>query len=483
MLFTIGLHLSPKAVKELGNSALKLGLWQVVITTILGSTLLMVMGFTLTKAVFLALALSFSSTIVILKLLSDRNEIHQLHGKLSVGLLLIQDVIVSVVLIFLSANQSSGLGVGASLLLLFAKLLGLGIILWLVNHFILQRILRYVAQDQELLFVSSLAWGLGVAVLFHAFNLSLEIGALLAGVILANSFYAEEISSRLLPVRDLFLVLFFFELGLQLTPSALAELWLPVSVISLFVLAWKPLIVMGILRKLNFHPKVSFKTGVSMAQISEFSLIMIALGVSTGIVGQLEQQLVGLVALVTITLSTLAITHLNKLYRYSKAQLDWLIPNSKQRGLGGAKEKPEVLIFGYHRLGKSFITSLKRQSYVVGVVDYNPDVIEELDEAGVAFHFGDAGDSQFISQLPLEDIKLIITSIPDLESTLLLISQAKQRNPKITIIVFSWNESWREKLYARGADLVLVPHQLAADKVVYWLARYGIDPEVLRHKN
>ncbi|MFH2022198.1 MAG: cation:proton antiporter [Patescibacteria group bacterium] len=483
LLFSIGLHLSFRAIKNLGKQVLILGFFQVLLTVIASLGLLYLLHFSFWSAVFTGLALSFSSTIIILKLLSDKNEIHQLHGKMSVGLLLIQDVIVSLVLIGLASWASSGQTAISSLVLGLVLKAGLiALVMVFIGKWLLNPLLKKVADDQELLFVFSLAWGVGWALIFDKIGFSMEIGALVAGVVLASTIYAEEIAARLRPLRDFFILLFFVELGAGISLGSFMPLLLPILALTLVVLLWKPVIVMLVMKLLKFQPQTSFKTGVSMAQISEFSLIMMAMGLEVGLVTQDEYSILGFVGIITMTLSTLAISRLDGFYDWVKPVFDVVKSKIKPVAKSQSPKVPDVLVFGYHRVGRQFIDGLERQKYRVSVVDFNPQVVEQLTQDKVPHHFGDAGDIQFLSELPLEKVKLVVSTIPSLENNLLLVTELKSRAGKASIIVFSHDDAQAESLYERGADLVILPHKLAAQRVVYWLARYGIDPQALGRK-
>jgi len=480
LLFSIGLHLSFRAIRNLGKQVLILGFLQVVITTLASLGLLFLLHFSFWSSVFTGLALSFSSTIIILKLLSDKNEIHQLHGKMSVGLLLIQDVIVSFVLIGLASwAGSEEIAVSSLVLNLVLKAGLIALTMAFFTKWLLNPILKKVADDQEMLFVFSLAWGVGWALIFEKIGFSMEIGSLVAGVVLASTIYAEEIAARLRPLRDFFLLLFFVELGAGISLGSFQALIVPILALTLLVLLWKPLIVMLIMKMIKFQPQTSFKTGVSMAQISEFSLIMMAMGLEYNLVTQDEYSILGFVGLITMTLSTLAISRLDGFYSWVKPLLDVWRLNTDRSVTNRQVKSPDVLVFGYNRVGRQFINGLERQKYRVSVVDFNPEVVEQLVEDKVAHHFGDASDVDFLSELPLEKVKLVVSTIPSLENNLVLVTQLKNRSDKASIIVFSHDDSQAESLYERGADLVILPHKLAAQKVVYWLARYGIDPQAL----
>jgi len=210
LLFIVGIHLSPKIIKEVGSVSLITGVGQVLFTSIIGFALSIFLGLDTTAAMYVAIALTFSSTIIILKLLSDKGDVHSLYGKIAVGFLLVQDVIATIILIIVSSTASAQ-GTSIPLVLLTTLLKGgfIVIVITLLEKVLLPKLLKAASDSSELLFIFSLSWGLGFSALFYALGLSVEIGALISGVVLSSSAYAEEISSRLRPLRDFFIVMFF----------------------------------------------------------------------------------------------------------------------------------------------------------------------------------------------------------------------------------------------------------------------------------
>ncbi len=483
LLFIIGLHLSPKAIKGIGVRVLVLGVLQVVTTTWLGWGLGLLLGFEWQQAVFTGLALAFSSTIVILKILADQGDVQTLYGRVAVGFLIIQDVIVSIMLIFMGAgSRLSGAGALKEVVVLGLKVSLLLVGIYLLSKFVLTEFLKMAASSKELLFIFSLTWGLGVATLFHVLGFSLEIGALIAGVALSTSAFSEEISSRLRPLRDFFIVLFFLLLGSQLNLGEVGQLWLPVVVFSLFVLFIKPFLIILIMLLARFHKKTSFQVGLTLSQISEFSLIMAAMGYEMGMIDKNLVTIITLVGIFTIAISTYLIPHINQFYPFWDNVLD-LFQFRKVKDASYHKPKnPEVVMFGFSRVGEFLFNHLKKQGLSALVVDLDPAHIEELERLKVPFRYGDAGDVEFLNDLPLKKVKLTISIIPDVETNLLLVKKVREFSDEAIILVFAKERKDAEELYEAGATLVLMPEQLAAKRVVYLLQRLGLHKELYKRK-
>ncbi len=304
LLYIIGLHLSPQTLKNQGIQTVILGLLQVILTWIIGTILMSFLSFTLVDSLVVGAALAFSSTIVVLKILSDTNQIQTHFGQISTGILLIQDILVSALLILFAIKPAAESSLASALIqpLLMAGLLMGGV--WLLAKYVLPVLLKQVADNQELLFLTALAWGVGIASLFEKGGLSIEIGALCAGVAIASSPLADEIVARLKPLRDFFLVLFFVSLGSQLSFLNFSALLVPIVGLTFFVLVLKPAIIFLILARYNFHHQTAVKTAFALAQVSEFSLILLSFALRDGLISQGAFTLVGVVTFVAMLEST-----------------------------------------------------------------------------------------------------------------------------------------------------------------------------------
>ena len=422
-------------------------------------------GFSIIPALYIAVALTFSSTIIIMKLLSDKGDLETLYGKISIGFLIVQDIIA--VLILMAISSFSGHAGGLTVLEgLLAGILMIGA-LTMLSIFILPSIIARVAKSQEFLLLFSLGWALMIASIFHAINFSLEIGALLAGVTLSLSPYRYEIAAKMQPLRDFFVVLFFVLLGTQMTFSHLLEFFWPALAFSLFVLIGNPLIVIAIMSALGYTRRTSFRAGLTVAQISEFSLIIIALAVSVGQVGPELLTLVTLIGITTIAVSSYLIMYAERIYPRVEPLLRIFGRRRKKAGASAEREIPnaEALLIGYNRIGYDILRALKRMRATVLVIDYNPATIKLLQEQKIPCLYGDAADPELLADLNFSAIKMIISTIPNPHTNTLLIRETRRHNPNILIVVTAHQIAQAQELYRAGAAYVIMPHFLGGRHV------------------
>jgi Kef-type K+ transport system membrane component KefB len=317
LLFVVGLKLDIGLIRQSGPVALYTGLGQVLFTSIIGFGIAILLGITPLHALYVAVALTFSSTIIIVKLLSDKREIDSLHGRIAIGLLIVQDIVVVLVMIGLTAF-ASGEGEGAGLLqetglvLLYGVLFVGGIVI--VTRYAIEPIFRVFARSQELLVLGAIGCAVVLAATGDMLGLSKEVGAFIAGVSLASTPFREAISTRLVSVRDFLLLFFFLSLGADLDLSRLGEQIVPALVFSAFVLIGNPIIVMTITGLMGYRKRTGFLSGLTVAQISEFSLILAAMGLAVGHIDESTLGLITLVGLVTIGLSTYLILYSHPIY-------------------------------------------------------------------------------------------------------------------------------------------------------------------------
>ncbi|MEX2043691.1 MAG: cation:proton antiporter [Patescibacteria group bacterium] len=473
LLFIVGLGLRPQALRKVGKISAVTGLGQVAFTSVIGYALAILLGLEPLHALYVAIALTFSSTIIIMKLLSDKGDTHKLYGQIAIGFLLVQDIVATLALIFISTITSNS-GVSFEQLIGVTALKGAGLTLavYLASRFLLPRLTRIAAKSQELLFLLSISWGLSIASAFYAVGFSIEIGALLAGVAFASSPYATEVASRIKPLRDFFVVLFFVLLGAQMDIGNAAGMLPTAIALSLFVLVGNPIIVYFLMTKLGYSSRISFQAGLTVAQISEFSLILAALGLQVGHLSENVVSLVTMVGLITIAGSTYMIQNSEALYLWLHRRLHF----RHHAKLGTEeRESAEALLFGYHRVGHQFFQSLHKQGYSVTVVDFNPEVIKKLELRGVDCRYGDATDIEFLEDVGVGAARIIVSTLPDFESNLLLVKTARQHNPDAIIIVLSQEVRHTESLYEHGASYVLMPHYLGAETTTGMIQRFGLD--------
>ncbi|MDP2586620.1 MAG: cation:proton antiporter [Candidatus Komeilibacteria bacterium] len=466
LLFVIGLGLNFNYLKKIGKISLIAGVGQVVFTATLGILLLIALDFSLMTAAYLAVAITFSSTIIITKLLSDKKDTESLYGRCTIGLMLVQDVVAIILMVVLTSFRSGEVGLTALLsLLIFKGIMALGLI-FLLAKYVLPFILDKIAKTSEFLFVFTLAWCFGIAYLISQIGFSLEIGAIVAGISLGSSVYQPEISSRIKPLRDFFLIIFFIVLGAGLGLNNLTHAVPTGLILSAFILIGNPLILYVLFRLMGFTRRNSFLAGVTAAQVSEFGFVLLLIGQELGHIGETELAVFTLVAVFTIFTSSYLITYAEKIFVWLKPALELFSKENRSQ----AEERPviyDVWIVGYHRIGWKIAEVLKAKKISFAVIDFNPEVIMALKSKNVPAYFGDCSDVEFINELPLNKAKLIISTVPDSENQLALVNNIKSRSPKTTVIANLAEAKYRPLLYSAGADYVMTPHLLGG----HWLAQ------------
>ncbi|MCR4264501.1 MAG: cation:proton antiporter [Candidatus Roizmanbacteria bacterium] len=477
LLFIVGLNLNPQVIKELGKVSLVTGIGQILITSAVGFGIAMLLGIERIGALYLSIALTLSSTIIILKLLSDRGDLNKLYGRIAIGFLIVQDIIASLILLLISTfSSTAGADVTTLVLFLLVKLLIVLCSLYLVSSYIIPSVIKFAAKSQELLFLFSLAWGLGLAVVLYLIGFSVEIGALVAGVVLSVTPYAYEIGSRLRPLRDFFIVLFFILLGSQMAFDKVGDLIIPAVLFSVFVLIGNPIILIVLLNLLGFKRRTSFMAGLTVAQISEFSLILASLGFNMGHISRDVLSLITMVGLITIAGSTYFILYADKIYPRVEGLLKrlQLLPEKKKEQ-SGLRDTFDCILFGYDRVGEDFIKVFSKMEASYIVVDYNPVSVQRLNEKGIPNRYGDAEDVEFLDELNLSKAKLVLSTIPDHATNVLLVRKAGMLNKKIISIIIAQTMQQAQTLYAAGATYVLMPHYLGARYASHMIARFGLE--------
>lgn len=470
LLFTVGLNLNPKIIKEFGKVTMIAGTSQVALSAGLGFLVCRALGMDALTSAYIGMALAFSSTIIVLKLLTDKGELDALHSRISISLLLLQDV-VAILLLFIiplfSLGQQSWLDIAPML----TKGIAMIAIIIVLSMYVLPRYHTFLGKSQELLFLFATAWGMGFAALFKSFGFSLESGALIAGVMLSTLPLKHEIAARLSPLRDFFIILFFITLGSQMELAGLSSVLLAAVILSALVMIAKPLILFVTLRALGYKMRTSFLTGISLAQISEFSLILVALGFSYGHLGTNAVTLVTLVALITILFSSYFISYAEKIYAFFSPYLksfEARDPHEIER----AKTEYPIILLGCNRIGYDFVDIFKRQKKKFLVVDYNPEIIEQLSKDNVDTEYGDVTDISFLESLNFGSVELVVSTVPDIEANIFICQMARKQNPEALVITLAHRISDAMASYEAGVDYVILPHFLGGKYAAEIWAKY-----------
>ncbi len=461
LLFIIGLNLNFKHLKSIGKASFITGLGQVLFTSIVGLGILLALGFAFTSALYLSVAITFSSTIIIMKLLADKKETETVYGRHTIGLMLVQDIIAVAIMVFIGIMKDGAGAADSFMALLFRGLLALILIVGIAKY-LLPKLLHKIADSSELLFIFTISWCFSLASLLHFLGFSIEIGAIIAGIALSSSPYQPEIASRIKPLRDFFLVLFFIVLGSEMAMGSLASIWLAGLVLSLFILIGNPLILYFLFRCLKFTRRNSFMAGLTAAQVSEFGFVLLFTG---GQITDLEENVVPiftLVAIATIFTSSYLIIYSEKIYKRLLPIFNLFGPD-KYRQAEIMPALCDTWVVGYHRIGIKVCHALEKTRSKFSVIDYDPNALQELHKRNISSIFGDIADIEFLENLPIAGAKMIIMTIPSLDDQISLISHVRRLNSKIIILANAYHYSHAQTLYGAGADYVMMPHLLGAD--------------------
>lgn len=503
LLFMVGLELDLKRVRQLGKVALLTGLGQIVFTSIAGYIISKLLGFSNIASVYLALAMTFSSTIIVVKLLSEKRDLQALYARIVVGFLIVQDFAALILLLILGGSASAGGGdVFKSLpgwqyaLAMLVKVLILVLVLAWISKKVFPKFLDRFGKSDELLMIFSLAWALGLAAFMSlpAVGFSLEVGGFVAGLALANSSVHYEISARIKSLRDFFLIIFFIVFGAKLAFAGIDAMLWPALVLALYVSIGNPLIMMFIMSALGYTPRTAFFAAVTTAQISEFSFVLVALGNRLGHVSDEVLGLVTLVGVITIAISSYTILFTRRIYEFLHNFLKWFDfkKGKAEKAFSDDGFKNHIILAGANRLGTRFLHGLTGHKNKIVIVDFDPHITghlsrfalpwrgegegevetmiknrakinkEALKISDITIICGDITDPYIQDQASLESAKLVISTVPDLDDNLALISAIHQRskNAKRTpkLIFVAQNDFESKHLYERGVDYVLSPH-------------------------
>lgn len=480
LLFLVGIKLDVKLIRSLGAVSMMTGLGQVAFTAFFGYLIGLALGLGHVTSLYVAVALTFSSTIIIVKLLSDKREIDALHGQIALGFLIVQDLVVVLAMILLSAigvgTPGDGHG-GGSLVSALASGIALIVGVVVFVRYLADPLTERLARAPELLVIFAIALAAMFAAIGDAVGLGKEVGGLMAGVALASTPYRETIAARLAPLRDFLLLFFFIALGATLDLSLLGAHITGAIVFSLFVLIGNPLIVLAIMGAMGYRKRTGFLAGLTVAQISEFSLIFIAMGVSLGHVGEDALGLVTMVGLVTIAASTYMITYSHQLYAWCEPLLGGFerkgTPREPSEAGSHQGDAYTVIVFGLGRFGTALGLRLKKRGIRVLGVDFNPLAVRRWRELGLDTEFGDATDPEFVTELPLAGAAWIVSTVPihptglsheDTRRTLIQLTRTAGFNGRVAVASHSASDT--QVMLSAGADIVLEPFQDAADRAV-----------------
>jgi Kef-type K+ transport system membrane component KefB len=471
LLFMIGLEIDLKKMANAGRLITLTAVCQIAGCLGLGWVFFRVMGLagSWLEAFYLGVAVALSSTVIIVKVLHEKHELETLAGRITLGVLVLQDLFA---ILFLAVQPSLKHPAAATLLLALGKVVLLIAVALLVSRFVLPPVFRAVAQVPELVLVGALAWCFALAGLANLLELSHEMGALIAGVAISTFPYALDVTSKITSLRDFFVTLFFVGLGMSVpVPTLSLIIWMLVW--SMFVVMSRLITVFSPLYLMRQGHRISLLPAINLSQISELSLVVLSLGQATGDVSGKSLGVVAFAFAFLAVNSTYAVFGNDVLLRKASPWLKRfglpdLPPSSSMAGSETRSRK--VFLLGFSWTASSFLEAVSRNQPELisdlAVVDFNPQVHESLKHRGIHVIYGDISRADVLLHAGIAGAALIICSLPNSvlkgSNNLKMLTQLRGLAPQAKIILHAERLDDASRLYNAGADYVLMPRILEA---------------------
>lgn len=466
LLFVVGLKLDLHVVRRLGPVALVVGSIQVAVIAAAGLLLALALGFDGVSAAYIGVGLAFSSTVIVVKLLSDRRELETLHGRLSVGILIVQDIAVVIALIVVATTGDASGSLGSEVAWVVVRSALLLLVVAALMRWVLEPLLHVVARSSELLLLFAIAWATALAALGEIVGIGIEVGAFIAGFSLASTSYREAIGSRLVSVRDFLLLFFFIDLGSRLDLGEARDELLSALLLAAFVVVAKPFVIAVVLAAMRYRSRIALEAGITLGQISEFSLILAALGLSVGHVDDEVVTVLTVIALVTIATTSLLFSGTETVARRLAPVFAWFEREGAVHGADERASPPEVVVFGLGRFGHRVVRGLAERGVDVLAVDFDPVAISRWRDEGVRAVYGDAEEPELAALLPLPETGWVVSTIRHTDTNLALLHVLRHHGYAGRIAVAAHYDTDAGRLGEAGADRVLLPYASAAAEVV-----------------
>ncbi|MDI6780389.1 MAG: cation:proton antiporter [Bacteroidota bacterium] len=466
LLFTIGLEFSLARLKRIKSIVLIGGGLQVTVTIIIVTAAVAMFGLPIREAIFMGFLVSLSSTAIVMKLLSDRNETDTAQGKISLGILLFQDLcIVPMMLLVPVLSASKGTTFYEVIIRLIIAFITVGII-FIAARYVMPKFIELLIKirSREMFVIGVVFISLGTALATSYAGLSLALGAFVAGLILSESEYSHEIVGAALPFRDALSSLFFISIGMLLNLEFVLSSILYVVGAAASVIVLKFIVIAFVVLHLSFPTRTAIIVGFSMVQIGEFSFILALAGRSAGIMNDFTYQMFLAASIVTMMLTPLLVKYSSDaaeiLQRFLPARLASNAMNklvNKEIGLETKNVRliSHVIIIGYGLNGKNLVTVLKETGIPYIIADLNGEVVKAAKNLGENIVYGDATRQDILTHLGIENSRVMVVAISDPDSTRRILRNAKSLNPDIHIIVRTRSVLEIEDLYKLGADQVI----------------------------
>jgi Kef-type K+ transport system membrane component KefB len=477
LLFIIGLELNPNKLRSAGKEFIYAGVGQFLLCLILGLGFFLLIGHPYTRidSLYLSIFCALSSTAVVVKLLFDKFELDTLAGRLTLGILIFQDIW-AIMILAIQPNFMNprlyviGLALGKSILLL---LIG-----FLLSKYLLKWIMQKIAKMPEMVVAMAIAWCALMAGLSSYIGLSMEMGALIAGAAISSFPFGVHIVAKVLPLRDFFLTLFFLSIGMRIPVPDLSMFWMVIVIVA-FIVFSRFTTIYPVLSWAGRGPRTSFIVSLNLSQISEFSLVIAALGVDYGHIGTDLLSLITYAMALTAVLSSYFISSNHQIFLLFDKLLGLLgfrslSAEEKQRR---DNESYPIVLLGCHRAGMLFLDKIvKSFPLLLGkilVIDFNLEILKQVSEKGIQSVFGDISSLDTLEHAHVGQSAIILSTIPDMllrgTSNESILRTCRILAPEASIVVTAESSQQVEKLKMLGADKVLYPYELISDQIIEYI--------------
>lgn len=475
LLFIVGLEIEFKKLKNVAQVSTLGGMLKMTVLFLIGFLATRMMGFDALTGVYLGIIIAFSSTMVVIKLLSDKRELDTLHGRIVLGTLLMEDFIAIIALAML-ANATFSID---TIIFSILKIIFLIITLFFMNVYMFPPIFKFAAKTKELLFLASMSVLFFFSIFAMLMDISLVIGAFIAGIALANLPYNHEIIGKVMSLKDFFSTIFFVSIGMSITFESVKNVFYPFLVFLGIVVIIKPILMMSIITMFGYKKRPAFLASISMAQISEFALILSMTGMTMGHISNDINTLTIMVAIFSMGITSYFINFDEWMCRTFSKRLDIferMLPHKQFiYEYKPEKQKYDMILCGHNRVGYSILAKVRKMKKKVMVLDFNPEIIQELMDKKIPCIYGDLGDIEILKSLNLKDAKIVISTIPDKHDNLLLLHRMEKIGSKAIKFTTASNIDDALDLYEAGTDYVILPHLIGGEHAAFLIENLSLD--------
>jgi monovalent cation:H+ antiporter-2, CPA2 family len=481
LLFAIGLEFSLKELLKLGRVAVIGGIAQIVLTAIVGFGLGRGVGLNLTGSVFFGFIIAMSSTMVVLKLLMDRGELDTAHGRIMLGILLVQDLSVVPVMVLIPAVGAGTDGLWAALGIALGKAVGFITVMLALGYWGMPWLMKRVAgqRTRELFLLTVVVVCLAAAFGTYYVGLSAAFGAFAAGLLVSQSGYARQAFADILPLRDTFGALFFVSLGMLANLQFIRDNLAAVGIVVLAIMVVKFIILTAITRFFGYGHKTVLMVGTGLVQIGEFSFILALMGFREGLFSERLYNLTIAAAIITMLLTPFIMNLNSFLYRWLSQQRWFARQLTSRVDPGSYVQKLELsrhaVICGYGAIGRRVAEVLEKQKFTYLVIDLDPTVVSNLRNRGIPVIYGDASNPEILAHASLDKARVLLCTIPDYVAEELTARNALKINPKLDIVARVHRDSDVELLKGIGVTEIVLPFfEGSLEMIRHTLHRFGM---------